>query len=114
MPIRGSPNRAAVLVHAIHTPDAMVRNRWTSSTGMGGGRHVPESAVAINRCAHYPSLHLNLARDYWRLGRAIDARQHLLEASEWLRKTGGFTQDGSRYRVWPVSPRRHNAISHRS
>ena len=49
MPIRGSPNGAAALVHAIHTPDAMVRNRWTPSNGMGGGRHVPESAVVINR-----------------------------------------------------------------
>jgi len=51
MPIRGSPNGAAALVHAIHTPDAMVRNRWTPSTGMGGGRNVPESAVVMNRCA---------------------------------------------------------------
>src|SRR5262249_33235772 len=36
-------------------PDAMVRNRWTPSTGMGGGRHVPESAVVINRGAHPPA-----------------------------------------------------------
>jgi hypothetical protein len=35
MLIRGSPNGAAALVHAIHTPDAMVRNRWTPSIGAG-------------------------------------------------------------------------------
>ena len=52
MPIRGSPNGAVALVHTNHTPDAMVRNRWTPSTGMGGGRHVPESVVVIKRCAH--------------------------------------------------------------
>ena len=52
MPIRGLPNGAAALVHAIHTPDAVLRNRWTPPSGMGGGRHVPESVVVMNRCAH--------------------------------------------------------------
>ena len=51
MPIRGLPNGAAALVHAIHTPDAVLRNRWTPPSGMGGGRHVPESVVVMNRCA---------------------------------------------------------------
>ena len=53
MPIRGLPNGAAALVHAIHTPDAVLRNRWTPPSGMGGGRHVPESVVVMNRCAHH-------------------------------------------------------------
>src|SRR5262249_15438957 len=52
MPIRGSPNGAAALVHAIHTPgrhgpesvDAINRNGgWTSCAGIGG-RHQPVRA----------------------------------------------------------------------
>jgi hypothetical protein len=50
MPISRITQRAAALVQVFTPPDAMVRVRWTPSTGMGGGRHVPESA-AINRCA---------------------------------------------------------------
>jgi integral membrane sensor domain MASE1 len=49
MPIRGSPNGANALVHTIHTPDVIARNRWTPSFGTGwtssigiGGRHQPE------------------------------------------------------------------------
>ena len=52
------------------------------------------NAALFSVDAFYPSLHLNLARDYWRLGRAIDARQHLLEAIEWLRKTGDLPRMG--------------------
>jgi len=40
MPIRGSPNGANALVHAIHTPDVIA--------GMGG-RHQSERVDVINR-----------------------------------------------------------------
>jgi hypothetical protein len=54
MPIRGSPNGAAALVHTNHTPgrhgpesvDAINRNGgWTSCAGIGG-RHQPVRACS--------------------------------------------------------------------
>ena len=53
MPIRASPNGASARLHAIHTPDAIARNRWTPS--IGTGRHQSESPVAIIRRAHGPA-----------------------------------------------------------
>ena len=47
MLIRGSPNGAR---HPIHTPAAIGRNRWPSSTGMAG-RHQSEPLAAIARYA---------------------------------------------------------------
>jgi hypothetical protein len=51
-PCRFEDHPTGQRVHAIHTPDAMVRNRWTPSVGTGGGRHLPDTAVVINRYAH--------------------------------------------------------------
>ena len=48
MLIRGSSNGAR---HPIHTPAAIGRNQWPSSTGMGG-RHQSEPLAAIARYAH--------------------------------------------------------------
>ena len=56
MLIRGSPNGAR---HPIHTPAAIGRNQWPSSTGMGG-RHQSEPLAAIARYAQL-GLHVSPA-----------------------------------------------------
>jgi hypothetical protein len=50
----------------------MVRNRWTPSVGTGGGRHLPDRAVVINRYAHAL---IRLLREH---GGKIVARQRVI------------------------------------